>query len=125
MAAFKTHLSVSCLASGLTATGLLLTDMGNPPKVFLYFMMGIIGGILPDIDADNSVPIRLTFDFLTPVIAFPVVFSQSAGCSVAELLIIWLAAFFTVKYFVFYLFIHLTAHRGIIHFVPGGVLSCF
>jgi hypothetical protein len=125
LADFKTHLSAGCVASGIAATGLRLTGTAQPPEVFLYFVMGIIGGILPDIDADNSLTIKLIFGFLAPVIAFPVSFSQSAGCSVAELFIIWVAAFLTIRYFILYLFTHLTVHRGVIHSVPAAVLSWF
>ncbi len=122
MADFKTHLSTACAGSGLAATTVLLTGTGSPSEVFLYFTAGIIGGILPDIDSDQSLPLRLIFDFLAPVIAFPVVFSRSAGCSIAELFILWIAAFLTIKYFVRTVFTYFTVHRGAIHSIPAGIL---
>ena len=122
MSDFKTHLSAACAGSGLAATTVLLTGTGRPSELFLYFVIGIIGGILPDIDADQSVPIRLIFDFLAPVIAFPVVFSRSAGCSVAELFILWIAAFLTIRYFVRAVFTYFTVHRGSIHSIPAAIL---
>jgi len=125
MADFKTHLSVTSPISGLTATSLLVTDLAQPYEVFLYFIMGCIGGMLPDIDADNSVPIELAFNLLSPVIAFLVVFTQKAGSSVAELFLIWLTAFLMIRYTVFYLFTRFTVHRGLIHSVPAGILSWF
>lgn len=123
MADFKTHLSAACAGSGMAATTVLLTGAGRPSELFLYFVIGIIGGVLPDIDSDQSVPIRLIFDFLAPIIAFPVVFSRSAGCSIAELFILWIAAFLTIKYFVRAVFTYFTVHRGAIHSVPAGMLS--
>jgi len=122
VADFRTHLSVASRVSGLAATGLLVTGLAQVHEVLLYFIMGVMGGILPDIDADNSVAIRLVFNFLAPVIAFFLVFGQRIGTSLAELLLIWAAVFFMVKYPVFYLFTRLTVHRGIIHSVPAGIL---
>ncbi|MDM8525628.1 metal-dependent hydrolase [Desulfococcaceae bacterium HSG8] len=125
MADFKTHLYGACLTSGLLATTLVLGGVAESQEIFMYFVMGITGGILPDVDMDKSVPMRLAFDFLAPVLAFPVVFSQSAGHSVAELFLIWITAFFTIRYFLPSVLSHLTVHRGLTHSVPAGVICCF
>ncbi|GBC63302.1 metal-dependent hydrolase [Desulfonema ishimotonii] len=125
MANFKTHLSVACVASGLVATCLLAGDVARPAETVLCFALGSAGGTLPDIDSDNSVPLRLTFDLLSFFIAFLVMFSQPAGDSVVELLLIWGIAFLSVKYLVFYFFTRLTAHRGIFHSVPAGGVFWF
>ncbi len=87
--------------------------------------MGDIGGILPDIDANQSVILGLIFSFLAPVFAFFVVFAQQSGSPVLKLFLIWLLAFFGVKYPLFFLFIRFTKHRGLIHSVPGGILFSF
>lgn len=124
MADFKTHLSATSPIIGLTTTSLLVTGLAHPHEVLLYFIMGGMGGILPDIDADNSVPIELAFNLLSPVIAFLVVFTQK-GASVAELFLIWLTVFLMVRYSVFYLFTRFTVHRGLIHSIPAGILFWF
>ncbi len=123
VADFKTHITVACGASGLAATCLLAAGAARPEQVLLYFALGSIGGILPDIDADNSIPLKLTFDILSFVVAFVVMFGQPWGHSVIELVLIWLAVFLAVKFLIFSFFIRLTVHRGIIHSIPAGV--CF
>lgn len=125
MADFKTHIFVASSLSGLAATSLLVVRMATPREVVLYFLLGSIGGILPDIDSDTSIPVRLTFNFLAPVIAFLIMFTQGSTYSVIELLIIWLTSFLIVKYCIFSFFTHLTVHRGVIHSIPAGVLFWF
>jgi hypothetical protein len=122
MADFKTHIFVASPLSGLAATSLLVAGMATPREVVLYFLLGSIGGILPDIDSDTSVPVRLTFNFLAPVIAFLIMFTQGSDYSVAELLLVWLTSFLLIKYGVFSFFTRLTVHRGVIHSIPAGVL---
>lgn len=121
MADFRIHITAACAVSGLAATCLLAAGAARPDQVLLYFVLGSVGGVLPDIDADNSVPLKLTFDILSFVIAFVVMFSQPWGDSVIELALIWGAAFLAVKYLVFSFFIRMTVHRGVIHSIPAGV----
>jgi hypothetical protein len=121
VADFKTHITAACAVSGLAATCLLAGGAARPEQVLLYFVLGSVGGVLPDIDADNSVPLKLTFDILSFVVAFVVMFSQPWGDSVIELALIWVAVFLAVKYLVFSFFIRMTVHRGVIHSIPAGV----
>ena len=55
MANFNTHLIVASTASGLTATGLMGAGVAEPREVLLYFSAGTLGGLLPDLDSDNSI----------------------------------------------------------------------
>lgn len=121
MADFKTHITAACAASGVAATCLLAGGAATPDQVLLYFVLGSAGGVLPDIDADNSTALKITFDVLSVVIAFVVMFGQRWGTSVLELVLIWLAVFLAVKYLIFSFFIRMTVHRGIIHSIPAGV----
>lgn len=121
MADFKTHITAACASSGLAATCLLAAGAARPDQVLLYFVLGSIGGVLPDIDADNSTALKITFDVLSVVIAFVVMFGQRWGSSVLELVLIWVAVFLAVKYLVFSFFIRMTVHRGIIHSIPAGI----
>ena len=121
MADFKTHITAACAGSGLAATCLLAAGAARPDQVLLYFLLGSIGGVLPDIDADNSTALKITFDILSVVIAFVVMFGQRWGSSVLELVLIWVAVFLAVKYLVFSFFIRMTVHRGIIHSIPAGI----
>ncbi len=104
---------------------LLASAIATPQEVLLYFTLGVIGGLLPDIDSDNSLPVRLLFTFIATVIAFLVMFKQRADNTVMELFLIWTGSFAFIKYFLFSLFTKVTVHRGIIHSIPAAVLFGF
>lgn len=125
MANFKVHLSVASVTSGLGAVALLTASLARPADVFLYLAGGIIGGILPDMDADNSKPLQLAFTVFAMLFSFVIMFSQSAQYAVLELALIWLLSFLFVRWGIFTLFTHLTVHRGMFHAIPSALLACF
>lgn len=125
MADFKTHLTVGCSAVGIASACLLAGDAAKPEEIILYFALGSAGAALPDIDSDSSTPLKITFHVLSLVIAFLVTFSQRLGDTAAEFLIIWAAAYVTVRYLIFELFTRLTIHRGVFHSIPAGALFWF
>ena len=59
MANFATHLNVAAFVSGVAAVSVSYTNLSTPKDAFIYFFAGIIGGILPDIDHDNSTPLKI------------------------------------------------------------------
>lgn len=122
MADFKTHFTVASIGSSIAATMLFASAMASPQEVLLYFILGVVGGLLPDIDSDNSVTVRLLFTFSAILISFLVMFRQRVGNTVIELFIIWAASFIFIKFFIFSLFTKLTVHRGIIHSIPAAVV---
>jgi len=115
MANFKTHLAVAAACSGVMATGFLEAGVAAPRDVGLYFVMGTLGGILPDIDADHSVPGRMMFSFFALVIAFLTLFSRAGVFSIAELSILWAVTYVVVRYVIFLMFARLSVHRGVFH----------
>ena len=123
MADFKTHLTVTSIFSSIASTVLLASSLAAPEEVLLCFILGVIGGLLPDIDSDGSLPVRLLFTFMATVIAFLVIFRQDGDDSVAELFLLWLASFAVIKSFVFSMFTRITIHRGMIHSIPFGALA--
>ena len=122
MAEFKTHLTVSSFVSSASATLVFAAGLASPQEVMLYFVMGVVGGLLPDIDSDASLTVRLLFTFIATVLSFLIMFRQEAGNSALELYLIWLGSFFVMNYLFFSLFTRITVHRGIIHSVPAAGL---
>lgn len=121
MADFKTHFTVASIGSSIAATMLFAAAVATPQEVLLYFIFGVAGGLLPDIDSDSSLTVRLLFTFIATVISFLVMFQQRADNAVMELFIIWVASFIFIKIFIFSFFTKLTVHRGIIHSIPAAV----
>lgn len=123
MATFGVHISVGIGASGLASTSLLLAGLASPREMLLYLGLGSLGSLLPDLDADNSTPVRVGFSLASIGIAFAVLFHLAHRFpSVAELILIWLATYLACRWLVFALFSYLTIHRGIFHSVPAAVL---
>lgn len=123
MANFHTHLIVGSTASGLIATGLLGASVATPREVVLYFTVGTVGGLLPDVDSDNSVLLRVIFTIVAVLGSFFIMFTQVNGFSIAELLILWTFSFLVFNYGIFRLFKEYTHHRGIFHSVPAAIFA--
>ncbi|MCP5196624.1 MAG: metal-dependent hydrolase [Gammaproteobacteria bacterium] len=121
MADFNTHLMGAMAVSGVTATALTMTGMFPHQAVIGYFVLGVIGGLLPDIDSPNSIPVRIAFAALAVVAGFLLVFTFGQRYSLVELLVLWLGCFLLLRYGIFVLLDHLTVHRGLVHSIPAGI----
>jgi len=104
----------------------MLLGLANYQEMVLFFLLGTMGSLLPDIDSDNSIPIQVAFTFSSMLAAFSVMFSFiETFKSVAELIVIWLAIFLLFRTVVFALFTRFTTHRGIFHSIPAALFFCF
>ena len=121
MADFNTHLMGAMAVSGVTATALTMTGMFPHQAVIGYFVLGVIGGLLPDIDSPNSIPVRIAFAALAVVAGFLLVFTFGQRYSLVELLVLWLGCFLLLRYGIFVLLDYLTVHRGLVHSIPAGI----
>ena len=124
MANFKTHLSVASTLSGMLAIGCLEVGIATPKDVVLYFAVGTIGGLLPDIDSDHSVPVQILFGFLGIILAFLAVFRKATTYSMVELALLWVGVFVLVRYGIGRLFTAFTVHRGIFHSLLAAGFFC-
>jgi len=123
LATFAVHLAVGVSASGLAATSALTAGLAAPGEMLACLGLGILGSLLPDLDADNSAPVQISFTLASLLFAFSVMFLLSDTFpSVAELLAIWIATYLFFRTLVFRLFTRLTTHRGILHSIPAAVL---
>ena len=77
-----------------------------------------MGGLLPDLDSDNSTPIKLGFNITSFIFAFGLVMHWRDDLSLLALVALWLAGYASMRYVVFNIFTTLTVHRGVIHSVP-------
>jgi hypothetical protein len=122
VADFKTHALGAALMSGVFATGLFMTGEAARSAVVGYFVLGLIGGLLPDIDSSHSIPVRIAFHVLAVVAGFLVLFAVGQRYSLLELILLWLACYVGIRHGLFKLFNRFTVHRGLIHSVPAGAL---
>ncbi len=116
MANFNVHISVAASSTTLVAAlgvSLHFMDMQHTP--WLIFL-GIVGGMLPDIDAVNSRPVRLLFTVLALLSATAVLSATKKyyGQSYQWFLLAGFAYWFT-RYLVLVSIRRFTVHRGIFH----------
>lgn len=115
MAAFKSHLYGAAATSGLAALGVYSLGWTGAGLTQILFLVGIAGGLLPDIDAPRSTPVRGFFTLTGAALAFAMAFNYAGRLPLIGLGLIWLLVFLTVRYGIFTLFVRYTLHRGIWH----------
>lgn len=115
MANFKTHITVASLISGGLAGSLLAVDRVTVGDVWALFALGALGGVLPDLDSDESTPTQLLFSCFGALLAFLALFAFARRLSILELWLLVGLVFVLVRYVLGYLFARWTTHRGIFH----------
>ncbi len=125
MANFKTHMVIGAIAStGLAAVSLGINEVEVKHAV-AFGMAGTLGGILPDIDSDNSFAIGLVFTFIAVVLAMLFVSRYYDSLPLLHVFGIGAGAFLAVRYVARYIFEKLTVHRGIFHSLLAAVMMGF
>ncbi|MGO2338978.1 MAG: metal-dependent hydrolase [Psychrobacter sp.] len=118
MANFNTHLNVAFMVSGTMSLTVYKAGLLNDSGFLVCVALGTIGGLLPDLDSDNSTPIKLGFNITSFIFAFGLVMHWRSELSLLSLMALWLAGYGFMRYVVFYVFTNMTVHRGVIHSVP-------
>tara|TARA_R110001583_G_scaffold24224_2_gene88570 strand:+ start:2973 stop:3713 length:741 start_codon:yes stop_codon:yes gene_type:complete len=124
MANFNTHFNVAAVATGLAAATLLSAEHINLNTALGLWFLGTIGGLLPDIDSDNSTSLDIIFNlfaFSTVLIVLRYVSSDMVSLvefqqlSLIELIALPLVVYALMRYLVRPIFEKITVHRGSCH----------
>jgi len=115
MANFRAHLYGAAAVSSIASLGAYSLGWAGPQQTQWLFLLGVTGGLLPDIDSDNSTPVRGFFTLLGVILAFWMSFSFVGRVPVLALMPIWALVFFTVRFGIYEIFARFTVHRGIWH----------
>jgi hypothetical protein len=124
MANFKGHVVTAAglgLGYGSFAFWHLQVELG--PAV-LGAGLTTIGGLLPDLDSDKSVPNRTLFRLLGVGVAL--VTAQhllETSSSIAGGFVALAGSYVFVRYFLGYIFRRLTVHRGMFHSLPAMLIA--
>ncbi|MEO5345940.1 MAG: metal-dependent hydrolase [Magnetococcus sp. YQC-9] len=121
MADFNTHLAVAAVAGGVVVTSLMVVGVIHAQAGLSCFFAAMVGGVLPDVDAEESWTLDLTFSIFALLGSFLIMFSQVRVYTIGELIVLWLVSFLFIKYAVCEMFIRCTVHRGIFHSLPAAV----
>jgi hypothetical protein len=122
MAAFQEHISVAVLSVGVVIIPFHTIGLLNVEQSLVALFFGILGGVAPDLDSDNSRPIQSVFRILSITLPLILLLSLKSTLSVFEILVIWILTGFVLKMVFFKIFLSLTKHRGIFHTIPMGIL---
>lgn len=125
MATLNIHASAAMSICGLSATSLLVADLASAEEVVMYFALGTVGGVLPDVDSDHSHSLRVGFFLVALLAAFASVFGLATQLSLAELVAVWITVFVGIRYAMLWIFTRLTTHRGLFHSVPAALFCGF
>ncbi|MEA2039424.1 MAG: metal-dependent hydrolase, partial [Thermodesulfobacteriota bacterium] len=125
MADFKTHLSGGIVTGLGIATISFFTKELNITQVFSLFIMGTVGGILPDIDSDSGKPLSFLFGILSVLLPALLLtkINRHGGLSPEFLVSYFVIAYFIINRVICEIIKKLTVHRGIMHSIPFAVLS--
>lgn len=115
MANFQTHLYGGIVVSGGSVLALHGAGLVTEGQTLPLFGLGVVGGLLPDIDADASAPVRGFFGVLGTVLAFAWTLPLVGRYSPLGLALIWIGSFLAVRFLLCEAFARLTVHRGIWH----------
>ncbi|WP_227511799.1 hypothetical protein [Psychrobacter sp. ENNN9_III] len=93
MANFNTHLNVAFMVSGTLSLTVYKAGLVDDSGFLMCAALGTIGGLLPDLDSDNSTPIKLGFNLISFVFAFGLVMHWRSELSLLALIVLWLAGY--------------------------------
>lgn len=122
MANFNMHIgTAACMSIGgslLVYTSGCITEQQS----ILLALSGSLGGILPDMDSDNSTSIKLIFRLVAACISVILLFNFLPNLGLILALPCAIFSFFIIIMPVRSVFEKFTVHRGIFHSIPMGVL---
>lgn len=122
MADFKTHVTVAAVISVPLAVSAFIFGFADSNDTILYGLAGILGGMLPDIDADESIAIRIVFRLFATLVAGLSLVVWLDKMSYWHLLGLAIASYFVIRFPVQWCFEKLTIHRGVLHSVLANLL---
>lgn len=121
MADFRTHITVAATISTPLALGVFGLGMSSINEAILYALAGTFGGILPDIDADESISIRLVFRLLGALTAGLILILFMDSLVHWQWIVTAIAGYWCVRFPLQWVFAQFTRHRGALHSLLANV----
>lgn len=123
MADFNTHVFTAAAVVSIGATAATKLLSLNVTEGITLMLVGMIGGVLPDIDLPRSKPSKALFTVLGIIAGLIWMFSSMPRYSGLEL---WLGTIVIVllsRFFLAGLFHRITTHRGVMHSLIAAVMA--
>ena len=122
MASFEQHVNGAVIATGVVIAPLHTASLIDVSQSLIVLGLGVVGGVLPDLDSDNSKPIQIVFKMVSIFLPLLIILSISENLSLTYLIGYWLISTLILRITLFKLFLVLTSHRGIFHSIPMGIV---
>ena len=124
MAGFKAHLAGGIASGagisliGFYLRGLSLTQAGA------IFVVGSVGGLLPDLDSDTGKPLSFLFHLVSVLIPSVLLIEaiQIGGVSPEFLICYFAISYLFINYLVCAIIKKITVHRGMMHSIPFALV---
>lgn len=125
MAAFKTHLTGGAIIGGGCAIIAVTVFHLTYIQTVSVFIMGMVGGILPDIDSDSGKPLALIFGTVSVLLPVLLLDKLSLGRQLSPEFLVsyFVLSYLIINYLICGIIKAMTAHRGIIHSLPFALLA--
>jgi len=123
MASFETHLIVTTATVGVVTIPLLSAGMVNSVEGIALLFLGVIGGMLPDVDSNHSIPTQITYKVISLILPFVLIFNYANELPLLQILFVWIISTLAFYIIFTYIFLPLTVHRGIFHTVAMGIVA--
>jgi len=121
MASFKAHISFGILTATILVVVLCLFAWVSGIFALLIFVLVVIGSMLPDIDSDTGIPVRILFGVLA-VAGLVVSFVYLESITIFYRVFISVGISLCVYFIIGKIFRKFTVHRGIFHSIPAALL---
>lgn len=122
MANFRVHVLGAAIPAAIVASLAIAGGLITPAVGGIYFGLGTLGGILPDIDAESSVPTRIIFGTLAVVAAAVVGLALRDRTSPGLVVLAAVVAFVVIRVGLRGFTAWLCVHRGLVHSLPFAAL---
>ncbi|WP_084783992.1 metal-dependent hydrolase [Marinobacterium aestuarii] len=122
MADFKTHTLVATVISGGLGIAALASGMATPSEAFCYWLAGTLGGLLPDIDSDESLALRIVFRLFGALVAALLAFYWMTTLPVWQVVLLSAVSYLLVRFVLLWMFARITVHRGLLHSLLANLL---
>ncbi|MEA2098714.1 MAG: metal-dependent hydrolase [Campylobacterota bacterium] len=122
MASFEQHVNGAVVATGVAIVPLYSASLLDVHQSLIVLALGIVGGVLPDLDSDNSKPLQIVFKIFSIFLPLIFLLALFENESLVKLIGYWVLASILLHLTIFKLFTMLTVHRGVIHSIPMGIV---
>lgn len=123
MANFSTHLSGAALVGTVASTSLMAGGVVSGTEALMCLSIVCLGGIAPDMDADNSDALHIIFSLVALILGIAIALLTVSSLGIIASLLLLAITAIGVRFFVIVPFKALTVHRGVMHSIPFALLT--